>query len=90
MSALQDRLTAAYRAFAEVTPAPVAGGTVAPAATIRRAVDRAIDSAVRVRITPEIVGAYVLAEETSHVAGDVEAGLRAAFTAAGFQVDTDG
>lgn len=51
------------------------------------AVEAAIETAMRVQITPEVIEAFDIERNGSMDAGDIDAGLRAAFEAAGFEVE---
>ena len=72
MSALDDRRRAALEAWSDSYSAP-------DTATLD-ALDAAIDSATRVRITPELLATM------DPAIGNRETRLRAAFEAAGFEV----
>jgi hypothetical protein len=86
MSALEDRRQAAREA---------AHDEIGDGCTLRsdayRAIESAIETATRVRITPEIMNAFNMEAIKSYeeAGGDPDAaGLRAAFLAAGFEVES--
>lgn len=84
--ALNDRRQRAIEAFAdEQTGRTDMFGTTTPDERLVLARDAAIETATRVQITHEIVMAFVTAPDGPD---DITAPLRAAFEAAGFEVES--
>lgn len=81
MSALDDRRQAAREAFHDASP--VIDGDVID--EIHEAAEQAIETAIRVRVTSEIIEA---ARVTNRGSWTFSAALEAAFHAAGFEVET--
>lgn len=80
MSALDDRRQAAREAAHD--------GLDLPDLATRQAIDDAIETATRVRITPEIIDRFMSHDEGGGCDMDVREALTDAFTSAGFEVES--
>jgi hypothetical protein len=84
-SPLDDRRQRAREAYADKSPLPVAGGVMPQAAEAMAAIEEAIETATRVRITPGIVEAAAATGRGFGFA--LPMAIEAAFRAAGFEVE---